>query len=539
MQEVEVTEPYTICVKNCYKCKWEEKGFCEAIQNKDILDYLSERCENIILKTGAIENFILKDKTIYKIQIDGKIRNMWICDIIMAQEEPEVSNADDIEDMDIIYARCLKSMLLLDPLMREHLKNIEYENNMNYAIKAVAGSGKTTMLLDIAKENSGKRILYLAFNKSIVVEVRKKKNKVAKNIQPYTFDALMRRLFIENNPDKEFELTDFRALTIGDIPGYEILDDKRYATKQDIINIYNRFCKNTAYNNMDSFIRDKCGQISNFKRDLLIRLWNDTKKNKIITFNSIRKLTLYNRWFKKINNLFDIVFIDEAQDFDPLMLRMLNEQCHLPRVFVGDQRQAIYKWRGAIDTFKQLPNNTHEVELYKTWRIGNPACEKIRNKFTDCWMVAGTNNETNLYEGTVREILEPYHYLFRSWRGLLTTASKMSNIWINDFRSKREAIKKLHPKLLKYGKDAAMEFEDDLPNFLLKLSPEDLSDLILNIETNLVDKRKATCHMYTIHSYKGLENDTIRIFNDIDLDKDEELYYVALTRGKKNIYLDE
>ena len=252
MQEVEVTEPYTISLKNCYKCKWEDKGFCEIIQNKDILDELNKTHEKIILKTGAIENFMLKDKTIYKIEIDGKIRSMWICDIISTQEEPEVSNTDDIEEMDIIYARCLKSMLLLDPLMRKHLKSIEYENNMNYAIKAVAGSGKTTMLLDIAKENPGKRILYLAFNKSIVVEVRKKKNKVAKNIQPYTFDALMRRLFIENNPHKEFELTDFRALTIGDIPGYEILDNKRYSTKQGIINVYNRFCKNRAYNNMDS-----------------------------------------------------------------------------------------------------------------------------------------------------------------------------------------------------------------------------------------------------------------------------------------------
>jgi uncharacterized protein YpbB len=44
--------------------------------------------------------------------------------------------------------------------------------------------------------------------------------------------------------------------------------------------------------------------------------------------------------------------------------------------------------------------------------------------------------------------------------------------------------------------------------------------------------------MYTIHSYKGLEDDIIKIYNDIDIEKEQNLYYVALTRGKKNIILD-
>ncbi len=45
--------------------------------------------------------------------------------------------------------------------------------------------------------------------------------------------------------------------------------------------------------------------------------------------------------------------------------------------------------------------------------------------------------------------------------------------------------------------------------------------------------------MYTIHSYKGLEEDTVRIYNDIDLNKEHNLHYVALTRGKKNIIIDK
>ena len=44
--------------------------------------------------------------------------------------------------------------------------------------------------------------------------------------------------------------------------------------------------------------------------------------------------------------------------------------------------------------------------------------------------------------------------------------------------------------------------------------------------------------MYTIHSFKGLENEIIKIADDIDVDEEENLYYVALTRGSRIIIDD-
>lgn len=67
---------------------------------------------------------------------------------------------------------------------------------------------------------------------------------------------------------------------------------------------------------------------------------------------------------------------------------------------------------------------------------------------------------------------------------------------------------------------------------------EELEKLINNIEKNIVSKNESEVDMYTIHSYKGLEDDIIRIYNDIDIKKESNLYYVALTRGKKRIILD-
>ncbi|GAG11164.1 unnamed protein product, partial [marine sediment metagenome] len=100
---------------------------------------------------------------------------------------------------------------------------------------------------------------------------------------------------------------------------------------------------------------------------------------------------------------------------------------------------------------------------------------------------------------------------------------------------------KLHEILQTYGlnEEDKAKYEDDLPNFLLKLNAYELNELISNIERNLVSKNKAMCRMYTIHAYKGMENNNIRVFNDINHEEEQNIYYVALTRGKQNIYLND
>jgi superfamily I DNA/RNA helicase len=87
------------------------------------------------------------------------------------------------------------------------------------------------------------------------------------------------------------------------------------------------------------------------------------------------------------------------------------------------------------------------------------------------------------------------------------------------------------------------EFSDDLPRYLLTLSHADLENLISSIEANLTSEpNEATVHMYTIHAYKGLEDDVVVVYNDIDPAKDpdvaKKLLYVAVTRGRREVYLE-
>ena len=82
---------------------------------------------------------------------------------------------------------------------------------------------------------------------------------------------------------------------------------------------------------------------------------------------------------------------------------------------------------------------------------------------------------------------------------------------------------------------------DDLPKFIKSLSEDELENIISNIDENIVNKSEANYKFYTIHSYKGLEDDIVRIANDNDDIENIEgnnLYYVALTRGLKYIIED-
>ena len=269
-------------------------------------------------------------------------------------------------------------------------------------------------------------------------------------------------------------------------------------------------------------------------------MWDKAKQSKLITFETIRKHAYINKWFKSyIDTNYDLIMIDETQDFDMIMLKMLLNDTTIPKIFVGDPMQSIYDFRGCINAFNYLPKEALIVEFYSTFRVGNPACDIIRSKFKNCWMISKSKNETNFVN--LFEPDEKYVYLFRSWRILLQTAEKTNNIWIYNYDKKINEIRNLHKKLQNrnYTDVDDDKFEDDLPKFLTSITSYQLEQLLNNISNNVVNFEDSVIKFYTTHSYKGMENDNIRLANDIDIIEDENIYYVAITRGMKKILIDE
>ena len=528
----------TVIIGSLIICEIPHKNWEEAV--KVVKD-------NVFLYTGYSNWIWLTDKNNYKIEIESKIRNVWIgkkCSFKTILDNTCLESIITDEgigyfkcitkkhnSVNIIYGRCTKSMDLLDNIHRKFVNKYKFRKNKIIAIKSVAGSGKTTTLLNLSKTNIDKKILYVAFNKSLITEI-KEKIKIQKitNMFPCTFDALLYKLYIERH-NIEPCITSLRPHFIGKVIPF--LDGKPFKIKDYYCKKLTQFCNTTEYTDIKLFCEKELGG----KKPLLEQMWDKVKQNKLITFETIRKQSYINGWFKTfIDKNYDVVMIDETQDFDMIMLKMLLNDTTIPKIFVGDPKQSIYKFRGCINAFNYLPVDTLIIEFYSTFRIGNPACETIRNEFDDCWMISKSKNKTTFVNSF--DIHEKYVYLFRSWRVLLQTAEKTNNIWIYNYEKKFSEITNLHKKL-SYSKlsDEDM-FEDDLPKFLKSITLNQLEELIDNIANNIVSFEDSEIQFYTTHSYKGMENNNIRLAKDINVKKDENIYYVSITRSMKKILID-
>jgi hypothetical protein len=297
--------------------------------------------------------------------------------------------------------------------------------------------------------------------------------------------------------------------------------DKSKYVRRKYVDLFDQFCNQIIHQQPQTFTEKP--------EKLLNTMWDAVLKGRFKTFKTIRKLCHDRRMCQGIlDENYDMIFVDESQDFDLLMLSILFRDTTIPKVFVGDPLQAIYDWRGAINAFERLPKHTKVVEFYKSFRIGEPACTNIRKQF-DCFMISGTDHETKFVTGNTIPSTK-YVYLFREWKNLINTALEMENVWINGFDKHFSRLKNLVIST-NYNNE---ELPEDLPNFFSEYEREELVEILGILESNMVPRDKCTCEMYTIHAYKGLEDDVVKIYNDIQ-ENQVNLRYVALTRGRREI----
>jgi len=527
---------------------------CE-VPNNDWYDSLDQIEGNIFLYTGFKEYIWLQYRDVYTIEISGENKKVWIGEPCLIQDILEntclgnIVNNKYIHDLiylnsdnliphhKIINARCTNSMYILDDLHREYVLSCELCKNKNLSIKSVAGSGKTTTLLNLAENNKDKKVLYLAFNKKLIEDINVKiKERKIHNMVTKTFDALIFRSYCWKHFHKP-DIIDINGRNIG----FYVEECKfmPYNRRNIYVERLIDFCNDIHTNDIDEYCMDNFGEI----KPILKTIWNKVLNNEIITHYTNRKLAHIQSWLNPyVDSSYDLIMIDETQDFDLIMLEILLRDTNLPRIFVGDTKQAIYQFRGCINAFDLLPEkDTTHVEFYSTFRVGNPACQEIRNSYPDCWMISKSKNVTHITDTMDNSF--KYTYLFRTWKKLLQTAENTPNIFIYNFKSKENYITNMYKKIINSNKKVLHITDggddDDLPMFLKTLTPERLQKMIKNINLNIVPAEEAKVHFFTTHSYKGLENNNIRIANDIDIEKHPNIHYVAITRGKKTIVIDK
>lgn len=71
----------------------------------------------------------------------------------------------------------------------------------------------------------------------------------------------------------------------------------------------------------------------------------------------------------------DFLLFDEAQDADPLMIRLVQSQ-RAQKIWVGDAYQSIYTWRGAINAMERIEART--AFLTQSFRFGQEVADRAQ-----------------------------------------------------------------------------------------------------------------------------------------------------------------
>lgn len=256
----------------------------------------------------------------------------------------------------------------------------------------------------------------------------------------------------------------------------------------------------------------------------------------------------------------DFVMLDEAQDANPVISAVVENQRNTQRILVGDSNQAIYGWRGAKNAMRNFSGS--EYYLTQSFRFG-PAVAEEANKWLTYLDSPLRLRGFEKINSELCELDEPDAILCRTNAGAMLAAIQNLSAGLrtaivgggDSIRYLAKAADDLlnggkteHPELFmfkswdevrKYAKEDGTELRP-----FVKLVDDLGTDAIVEACDALSAEDSAQVVISTAHKSKGREWDAVRIHNDFRQPKDEEtgideseamLAYVSVTRAKQQL----
>lgn len=471
----------------------------------------------------------------------------------------------------------------------------------NIKINAVAGSGKTTTIIEYARTRpKNSKILYLAFNKSVKLEaVKKFADNGIQNVKVETAHSLAYKHIVFKHGYK-VRPHGYKANEIAELLHLQVSGEKhaKYIVANHINKFIAYFCNSdkqkvqeldyldvVSDSKAKAFVTTFYKYIESQARQLLSRM--DKKEIDITHDFYLKKFQLSNPDLD-----FDYILFDEAQDASPAMLDIFLKQ-KAGKVIVGDTHQQIYSWRFAINSLEKANFNTFNLSTSFRFsqHIADLAMEVLKWKkhlkgYTPI-PITGKGNSNGLTTKAVlartnlglllkaieyvTENRKVKHIYFEGNINSYTYADEGASLYdvLNLYNGKRHLIR---DNLIKSMKDVAelddyidktedvqlrmmveivREYGDEIPNIIKSIKDK-------HVENN--DKGKAEMIFSTVHRCKGMEYDAIRLVNDFiteekleelkedkrkmgvsmaKLNEEINLLYVAVTRTRNSIHIPE
>ncbi|MEO5682668.1 MAG: UvrD-helicase domain-containing protein [Chitinophagaceae bacterium] len=443
------------------------------------------------------------------------------------------------------------------------------DTNGNLVINAVAGSGKTTTLIEYAKTRPrGSKILYLAFNKTVKTEaVQKFAAARVNNVKVETAHSLAYDTIVKfgnyqlTQGYKSYELCDLLNIETGE-------RHTDFIIANHVVKFMSYFCNSRANKVQDldyesvitdskakTFVNNFYKQIEQFTRAALAKM----DKGEIAVTHDfyLKKFQL-----SKPALNYDYILFDEGQDASAAMLDIFLQQ-QAVKIIVGDTHQQIYGWRYAINSLQQVDFPVHhlsnsfrfdeEIALIANkilaWKkqLKKPPAVKLIGAGTPAATIKtrATLGRTNL--GLLLNAIAQWQHgaikkvYFEGNINSYTFADEGASLYdvLNLHNGKTEKIKDrliAGMKSMKDLEDYIEKTEDNSLGMIVQVVKEfgnRLPSLINELKTNhTAAKEEADMIFSTVHRCKGMEYDEVTLLGDF-INEEKLKKYIAQYGGDK------
>jgi UvrD-like helicase family protein len=445
-------------------------------------------------------------------------------------------------------------------------------------VSAFAGAGKTSTLQLMAAQRQ-ERGVYLAFNRSIALEARSKfpayvdtKTTHAlaarqvrglhtfsrsKMFDPLGTNQLASTLELKRtNIDDKVSLTPVQLafLLLGTVRGFMRRADRDITPEHVPISGRLRGLDDAAAMRVKNWIVEQAkllwsrminpGDGMPLGHDGYLKLWSLSNPRLDYSF----------------------ILLDEAQDTNPVVLHVLTRQPHAQMVYVGDQHQQIYEWRGAVNAMAQM-RTERSVKLTQSFRFG-PAIaeaasavlralgepERLRGHDPiHSSIVSGLDTRAVLARTNATVISEALAALNRERKPHIVGGTQELQALVQDVYALNNGEPGSHPDFFGFTSwDEVVAFAstdegEDIRPFVTLVQQNGPGRLWAAITNSVEDEGKADVVISTAHKAKGREWSSVRIADDFSSCRTEQglipeaearLFYVAITRAKETLCID-
>lgn len=245
-------------------------------------------------------------------------------------------------------------------------------------VLALAGTGKTSTLIEVATALPIPG-LYLAFNRAIADEARRKfpRHVVVKTAHALAYAALgykyRKQERIENSTwALRQALMERFATELAGIAGPRKVSSSAFAVMDTLTSFLASASDHVSLEHipLEHFEADSHSIVT------LTQSVFDTMTDDQDSF-PVNHGTYLKAWALTRPQLpYRILYFDEAQDANAVLLDLVQRQAHLQRIWVGDENQAIYSFRHAVNALSSL--DLPAYPLTQSWRFGSKVA-KIAN----------------------------------------------------------------------------------------------------------------------------------------------------------------